>query len=196
MSLHPRRRRARVQWQSLVWLTAVWVLLWGDLSVGNVLAGLTIAYVVSVVMPLPPIAAQGRVRPLALAHLVGRFAVDVVVASVQVGAQAFRVRPPLSAVIRVRLRSSSDLYLTLTAELCSLVPGSVVVEAHRLTSTLYLHVLDVTGSDGIETARRRVLAQEERVLRALASDAELEAAGLAGPRPPAAPATPSREVVA
>ena len=178
MTLHVRRHRIRVQWRSLLWLTLVWVLLWGDLSVGNVLAGLVIAWVVSVVMPLPPIAAETRVRPLALARLVGRFAVDVVVASVQVGLQAFRPRPPLSAVIRVRLRSSSDLYLTLTAELCSLVPGSVVVEAHRLTSTLYLHVLDVTGPGGIDAARRRALDQEERVLRALASDAELVAAGL------------------
>jgi len=192
VTLHPRRRRVHVQWRSLVWLTVVWVLLWGDLSVGNVLSGLVIAWVVSVVMPLPPIAAEGRVRPLALARLVGRFVVDVVVASVQVGIQAFRPRPPLSAVIRVRLRSSSDLYLTLTAELCSLVPGSVVVEAHRLTGTLYLHILDVAGADGIEDARRRVLDQEERVLRALASDAELAAAGLAVPGSPA----PAREVAA
>jgi len=186
MSLHPRRRPFTVQWPTLLWLTLLWVLLWGDLSVGNVLAGLAIGLVVSVVMPLPPIAAEGRLRPLGLARLAGRFAVDVVVASVGVGVQAFRPRPPRSAVIRVRLRSSSDLYLTLTAELCSLVPGSIVVEAHRLTSTLYLHVLDVGGPDGIESARRRVLEQEERVLRALASDAELAAAGLAGPRVPAA----------
>lgn len=184
MTLHPRRRRVAVQWPTLVWLTVVWVLLWGDLSVGNVLAGLLIGTVVSLVMPLPPVAWGGRVRPLALAHLVGRFAVDVVLASVQVGLQAFRRRPPLSAVIRVRLRSSSDLFLTLTAELCSLVPGSVVVEAHRLTSTLYLHVLDVGGPDGIEAARRRALEQEERVLRALASDADLAAAGLRAPHVP------------
>jgi multicomponent Na+:H+ antiporter subunit E len=184
MTLHPRRRRFVVQWPTLMWLTIVWVLLWGDLSVGNVLAGLLIGAAVSIVLPLPPVAAGSTVRLLPLLHLVGRFALDVVVASVQVGAQAFRRRPPQSAVIRVRLRTASDLYLTLTAELCCLVPGSVVVEAHRLTSTLYLHVLDVGSPDGIEAARRRVLDQEERVLRALASDAELAAAGLRGPRVP------------
>lgn len=183
MTLHTRRRRIAVQWPTLLWLTVVWVLLWGDLSVGNVLAGLALAVGVSLAMPLPPVAATGRVRPLAVAHLLGRFAVDVVVASVGVGLLAFRRRPPLSAVIRVRLRTTSDLYLTLTAELCSLVPGSVVVEAHRLTRTLYLHVLDVTGPDGIERARRRVLEQEERVLRAFASGAELTAAGLRDPAP-------------
>jgi multicomponent Na+:H+ antiporter subunit E len=183
VSLHARRRRSAVQWPTLVWLTVVWVLLWGEVSVGNVLAGLVVALVVSLATPLPPIAAGSRLRPVACARLVARFAVDVVVASFQVGVQAFRPRPPLSAVIGVRLRSASDLYLTLTAELCSLVPGSIVVEAHRLTGTLYLHVLDVGGPDGIEAARRRVLEQEERVLRAFASDAQLAAAGLGPPGP-------------
>lgn len=195
MTLHPRRRRVAVQWPTLAWLTTVWVLLWGDLSVGNVLAGLALAALVSLALPLPPVEAGLRVRPLALAHAVLRLALDVVVASVQVGVAAFRRRPPRSAVIRVRLRTRSDLFLTLTAELCSLVPGSVVVEAHRLTSTLYLHVLDVgPGTDGLEAARRRVLDQEERVLRALASDAELAEAGLGtGPvrGPAAGPHTPA-----
>jgi multicomponent Na+:H+ antiporter subunit E len=66
----------------------------------------------------------------------------------------------------------------MTGELCSLVPGSLVVEAHRLTGVLYLHVLDVAQSGGIEAARQSVLDQEERVLRAFASDAELARAGL------------------
>ncbi|WNB85745.1 Na+/H+ antiporter subunit E [Cellulomonas sp. ATA003] len=184
MSLHTRRRRIAVQWPTLAWLTVVWVLLWGDLTVANVLAGLAIALVVSIALPLPPVAAEGRLRPLGILRLFAVFAKDVVVASVVVSIQAFRRRPPRSAVIRVRLRSSSDLYLTLTAEFCSLVPGSLVVEAHRLTSTLYMHVLDAGGADGIEDARRRVLDQEERVMRAFASDREIEAAGLDRSRQP------------
>ena len=81
-------------------------------------------------------------------------------------------------MIGVRLRSQSDVYLTLTAALCSLVPGSIIVEAHRLTSVLYVHSLDVEQSGGVEKARQHVLATESRVLRALASDVELAAAGL------------------
>ena len=74
--------------------------------------------------------------------------------------------------------TDSEQWTTQTAELSSLVPGSLVVEAHRLTGKLYLHVLDVRQSGGIEAARQSVLDQEERVLRAFASDDELEAAGL------------------
>lgn len=182
MSLHPRRRVAATQGLTIGWLTVVWVLLWGDLSVGNVLAGIGVALAVTATLPLPAIASGGRLRPIGLVALAAHFARDLVVASVQVAVLAFRRRAPSSAVIGVRLRTSSDLYLTLTAELCSLVPGSIVVEAHRLTRTLYLHVLDVDTAGGVEAARQSVRNQEERVLRAFASDAQLAAAGLGARR--------------
>ena len=172
-----------MQWWSVAWLAGVWVALWGQVSVGNVLAGVVVGLLVTTVLRMAPMGFHGRVRPWGLARLTGRFVVDLVRGSVEVAVVALRVGyVPTGAVIGVRLRSHSDLYLTLTAELCSLVPGTVVVDAHRLTGTLYLHVLDVgRGADstrGIEAARAQVLAQEERVLRALASDAELAEAGL------------------
>ena len=48
----------------------------------------------------------------------------------------------------MQLRSQSDLFLTVTAQLCSLVPGSIVVEAHRLSGLLYIHVFDVSDAGG------------------------------------------------
>ncbi len=178
MSLHPRRAR-RFTWGSVLWLTAVWVFLWGDLSVGNVLAGLVIALAVTGALRMAPIEFHGRVRPWGVVVLAARFAFDLVQASFEVAFIALRPGyTPRGAVIGVQLRSHSDLYLTMTAELCSLVPGSLVVEAHRLTGVLYLHVLDVRQAGGIERARQAVLDQEKRVLRAFASDAELRAAGM------------------
>lgn len=179
-----RRWTSRVQWWSVAWLTGVWVALWGQVSVGNVLTGVVVGTVVTTGLRMTPMDFHGRIRPWGLVRLLGRFAVDLVRGSLEVAVIALRIGyVPTGAVIGVRLRSHSDLYLTLTAELCSLVPGTVVVDAHRLTGTLYLHVLDVTHggqttSGGVETARAHVLAQEERVLRALASDAELVEAGL------------------
>lgn len=180
MSLHHRRRRLAMHWATYAWLTLVWVLLWGDLSVGNVLAGLVLAYVVTTFLPLPPIDFHGRVRPLGVLRLVARFVVDLVRASAEVSLVALRPGyTPRGAVIGVRLRSHSDLYLTITAQLSSLVPGSLVIEAHRLTGMLYLHVLDVRDPADIERNRQAVLDLEERVLRALASDDELARAGIA-----------------
>ncbi|WP_034649603.1 Na+/H+ antiporter subunit E [Cellulomonas sp. HZM] len=178
-----RQHRARFAWGTLVWLTVVWVLLWGDLSLGNVIAGLLIALAVMTGLRMAPIDFHGRVHPVGVLRLLTRFTVDLVRASFEVSLLALRPgRQPHGAVIGVQLRSHSDLYLTMTAELCSLVPGSLVVEAHRLTGMLYLHVLDVEQSGGIEAARQAVLDQEERVLRAFASSAELADAGLANGR--------------
>lgn len=165
---------------SAVWLTVVWVLLWGTFSVGTALAGLGIALLVAAVFRLPRLRVDGRVHPVALAYLLWRFLVDLVVASAQVVGLALDLRRrPRSAVIGVQLRSRNELYMTMTSEITCLVPGSVVVEAHRTTGMLYVHVLDLGISGGVETARRHVLDTEARVLRALASDAELAEAGLA-----------------
>jgi len=85
---------------------------------------------------------------------------------------------PHTAVVGVELRTESDLYLFITSEITTLVPGSVVVEALRRNGVIYVHVLDLEGVGGVEAVRRNVLAIEERVLRALASDEELASAGL------------------
>lgn len=175
-------RRAAAQWGTVVWLTMVWVLLWGDVSWANVLAGLAVALVVTLAFRMAPIDFHGRVHPWYVLVLLGRFGYDLVKASVEVSILALRPRhTPRGAVIGVQLRSHSDLYLTLTAELVSLVPGSLVVEANRITGRLYLHVLDLAHSGGVEQVRRAVLDQERRVLLALASHDEQVEAGVTRP---------------
>jgi multicomponent Na+:H+ antiporter subunit E len=152
----------------LLWLTVVWVALWGDLSLITVLGGLLVATIGSLVFPLPPLRLDVRVRPLALLWLVVRFAADVVVSSFQVAWVVLRPRRPLrNAVIEVNLRTPSDFVLTVVAEMTCLIPGSLVVEARRSTHTLFLHVLDVGDLAGVERFRQGVLDQEKRLVRAL-----------------------------
>ena len=190
-SIPTKKNRLRASWAMLLWLTAVWVLLWGDISLANVVNGVIVAVAVTTLLPLPATPFNGRFRPLGLLWLVVRFLGDVVVASVEVAWLALRGRKPDGAVIRVQLRSHSDIYLTMTAGMTSLIPGSIVIEAHRLTGTLYIHNLDVSLHGGIEEAHRAVLSQEERILRAFASDAELADAGLAPGSLPRAGRLPS-----
>lgn len=176
---HLRIARIRFSWPTVAWLAALWVLLWGELSVGNVVSGAVVGLVVTALLPLPAIGFHGKVRPLEVLRLLGRFVVDLTLASFQVAFLALnRSHVPHGAVIGVHLRSESDLYLALTAVLSTLVPGSVVVEALRRNGMLYLHVLDVELMGGVEKVRKDVLAVEERVLRALASDQDLYDAGL------------------
>ena len=175
------RPRRRIPWLRIAGLAAVWVLFWGDLSIANVVSGLLLGLLVSVVFPLPPIEFHGRYRPIAHLRLLLILLRDLVRSSFVVAAQAFRFGHRMqNAVLRVELWSRSDLYLTLTTELVSLVPGSLVLEARRTEGVVYLHVMDVRSPQDLERARRDVADAEARVLRAFGSDQEL--AELAGDR--------------
>lgn len=179
--LHIRRRRAH---PVLVgWLIGVWVLLWSDLSVANVVGGALVAMVLTTFLHLNPVPFHARFHLRGFLSLLFFFLGDLVLASLQVAYVALRPRRvPRGAVIRVRLRSHSDVILTMTAELCSLIPGSIVIEAHRLTGTLYVHLLDAEIAGGLEAARAHVLEQERRLLYAFAGADEIAEAGLP-PRP-------------
>lgn len=171
-SVRPSRYRA-LQPGALIWLTVVWVALWGDLSVANVVSGAALAALICLVFPLPPVRMRLRVRPLHLLWLVLRFLVDVVVASAEVAWKVLTLRgAPRNAVIEVNLRTPSDFVLTVVGELTSLVPGSIVVEARRSSHTLFLHVLDARDEAGVERMRQATYALERRVVLAFGAETE------------------------
>nr|WP_205808848.1 Na+/H+ antiporter subunit E [Micromonospora sp. HNM0581] len=156
------------------WLVLVWNLLWGEFTWGNLVGGLLAAVVVLLFFPLPPVAYQGRLRPWGLLVFGGRFVVELVRASAHVARIA--VQPgytPRSAIIGVRLRVPTDLNLALTAEVLSLVPGTLIIELDRDAGILFVHVLDVRGPDDLVAGREQVRAVERRIVRAVGSDAEL-----------------------
>jgi multicomponent Na+:H+ antiporter subunit E len=169
----PRRRRRTLQPRAIATIALAWMLLWDRLSWGNLVNGVLVGLFVTLAFPLPSIEFQGRLRPHRVAWLIVLFLADLVAASWQVLRLALGRRRPRNAVIEVQLRSRSDFYLTLTAELVALVPGSVVVDARRSTSVLYLHLLDIEREGAIEHQRRHVLAVEERVVRAFGSREEI-----------------------
>jgi multicomponent Na+:H+ antiporter subunit E len=181
----PWRRRARrlaAVWPTMVVGGVIWVLLWGDLSWANVLSGVALGALVALAFPLPSVGTAGTLRPGPLAHLVGRFLGDLVLASFQVAWVAVRPGPPpRGGLVSVPLRSTSDLFIATTAGLSSMVPGTVVVDLDRSAGILRLHVLDLAGSGGPEGVQKSMRALEERLLRAFATRAELVRLGLADP---------------
>ena len=60
----------------------------------------------------------------------------------------------------------------------NLVPGTIVVELKRREGIIYLHVFDLEAQGGVEGVRAASLAQEERVLKALASAQTLDTVGV------------------
>ncbi len=170
--------RDRVSPLSLAMLTLMWVLLWGDLSWGNVVAGLTLSVIIAFFVPMPRGPRRRLViRPIALLRLAVVFAKDVVVAATQIAWTILRGKKPREAIIRVQTRAHSDGFLAATAGFTALVPGSIVVDAHRMTGMLYIHLFDIESREALDDAHARVLEQEERILRALATDEELMIAG-------------------
>jgi len=168
-----RLRRRGFQPRTIIAIVVAWLLMWGDLSWANAINGVLVAIVVTLVFPLPSIKFAGRPHPWGVLKLAARFVVDLFVSSVQVSAQALRIGPmPPNALIEVPLHCRSDFYLTIIAELVCLVPGSVVVEARRASSVLYVHVLNVQSERAIEKARADVYAVERRVMNAIASKQE------------------------
>ena len=152
-------------------LTVLWLLLWGDVTPLLVVGGLIVAALVVVVFPFPQGQWEGVLRPWPFVVLVARFVADLVVASLQVAWLALRPRPlGPSAVVEVQLHTRSELLLVLTAELISLVPGTLLIELDSEQSKVWLHVLD--AHDGLESVVEQALAQERRVIAALGSDAE------------------------
>lgn len=160
---------ARLRPLPLVWLTTVWVLLWGEVSWANVLGGLALAALVLVLFPLPRLSAGVMVHPWAALVLAARFAVDLVVASVRVAALVLRPGPmPEGLVLDVPLRSRDELLLTITAELVGLVPGTVVIDLDAPAGILTVHSLQVRDADDVRAEQRSLRDQEARVLAAFA----------------------------
>lgn len=159
----------------LAWLVFVWVMLWGTFEVGTALAGLAVAVLIAVVLPLPKVDLERRLRPRGLLVLLAGFGFDLVVASVQVAWLAVKPGPPLrSAVLGVRLRTTSDLILTVTTEIVTLIPGSVVIEVSQSEHAVYAHVLGVHTREQAQAFQVKVLALEARIARAIGTDEDLQ----------------------
>lgn len=164
----PRTLRRRLRGGPVVFLTVIWLLLWSDLSVGNVVAGVLIASVILLVFPLPRVSFGLKIHPVAFLILLGRFQYDLVVASFEVAYKS--VAPwytPVGRFITVQLRGPKDLTRVLTAEFSTLVPGSLVVDLDRTTGEIMLHLFDAPTDEDAAAGIARVQAQEDRILRAL-----------------------------
>ena len=164
------RARLRTQLPLLGWLVLVWILLWGTWSWANLLGGLAVALTVTALLPLPPVDLGLRIDPLGLLRFLGGFLLDVVRSGALVAWQTLRPRGiGRSAILRVPLRTDSDLLLTVITQATCLVPGTLVIDLDREAREIGLHVLSVDSDEDLERERAAVLRTEERVVRALGS---------------------------
>ena len=164
-------RRVALRVWVLVWLMLVWILLWGNVSAANVLSGLAIALIITLLLPLPPVPIEGRVHPISLLGLIGLVGWYLVQSSLQLAWLAVKPGPPpLSAVLRAHMAIKSDLVLALAVNIINLTPGTIVLEIDQVRRMIYVHVIDV-GSD---RAVKRFYQQIEQIERMLIASFERE----------------------
>ncbi len=171
-----KRISLRQELPLLVWLVIVWGALWQNFTPGNLLFGALIAVLVARLFYLPPVELGGRFNVLRAVPFALTFLARVVSASFQVLFLAVAQGPKvISAVVAVPLRSHSDLLVTATGHVTALIPGSLVVEVDRSTSTLYIHGINVRDAEDAAQLRKDVRNTEAGLIRIMGTKAELTA---------------------
>jgi multicomponent Na+:H+ antiporter subunit E len=168
-----RRTRTLLE---LVVLVVIWVGLWADLSVANVVSGVLVA---GGVLALFGWSAASRdaplvVRPLRIAVFALWFLWQLVKSNIAVARLVVSPRPALDpGIVAYRLHTASPGVATLVANAITLTPGTLTVTVDRDPPTLFVHCVQV----GDLAATMASLAELElQVLRAFAPAHEIEAA--------------------
>lgn len=168
------RRRAGANRPSLLMfiaLVVMWQLLWGEVTVGNIVGGILVAGFISLVVPMPRVPVTGLdIDWFAMARLFAAWAVEFVVASLRVAWLAVRpADPPPSAVIQVPMRTNDDITLASAVALINLQPGGIVTDIDRGRQMLTMHILDGSSTGGIDRTVADLAKMEHRVIRAFES---------------------------
>lgn len=166
-------RRIALRTFMFCWLVLVWILLWGTFSAANVLSGLTIALLITLLLPLPVVPVEGRLHPLSLLRLILTVAFYLILSSVQVAWLALKPGPPpLSALLRAHLAVKSDLVLALAASIFNLIPGTIVLEIDHVRRMLYMHVLDIASERAVRRFHDQVKVIERLLVATFERDSE------------------------
>jgi multicomponent Na+:H+ antiporter subunit E len=169
--------RVRVRLLEIVWLTLVWVLLWGTFTPLSIVGGVVVGMAVIALFRFPAPSDRLPFRPLPLLGLVAYLAYDVVVSGIGVSWQTLRYGPAArGAVLAVPLLSSSDRVVAVVANSLSLSPGAMALQIDQEHGLWFVYALGPRDRPGVEQARRRTLDMQRRVLAALGTPEELDEA--------------------
>ena len=142
-------------------LLVMWLLLNDSLSLGHVLLGLAFAVALAwssgVLRPLQP-----RIRRAQLAVVIfGLVLLDVMQSNLAVARIVLGLRKPRPGFLKVPLELTDPHGLAVLATIVTATPGTVWVDHDAASSTLTLHVLDLTSEqewiDWIKNRYERLL---------------------------------------
>lgn len=147
-------------------LTLLWVALYGEISVGNVLGGLIVAAILVLLFPSGH-ASVKHVRPLGAVALGWYVFVNLAVSTWTVVVAVLFPRPERveASVREVQVSTRSATAMTLMGNLITLTPGTMTVDVDPTEGILKVHVLGRVDDDPF---RRSMAKLERKVLDALA----------------------------
>ena len=160
----------------VVWLVALWVLLWNDVSVANVVSGVVLAVVVLGLSRLvsassaePGTGDRPRISPPHLVFFIGYVLVQLVRSNVFLAWEILTRRNTVhTGIIAVPMRTNSDVAMMVMANVITMTPGTVTIDAKDTPAVLYVNVLHLDDVDRIRNDLRRL---EEVCVRAFGSRA-------------------------
>jgi multicomponent Na+:H+ antiporter subunit E len=147
-------------------IVVLWVLLMGELTVANVVAGTAVAVATLALFPRRGPSARHRWSPSGCAVVLADLAVQLVRSSCQIAWAVLRPSPARlrTQVVRVPMRTSSELVGTVVADLITLTPGTLTLDVRHDPERLVVHAL---GDQSPVEVVHSVHALEARVLRAI-----------------------------
>ena len=170
----------------ILWLTVLWVLLWGDVSWANVLGGLLVAIGVVLFARLDSASLRPtHFRPWWAARYVATVVWQLLTANIRL---AYEILTPFqttdTGIIAVAIRGGSDAVVNIVANSITLTPGTMTIDVKRHSraglddemttgATLYVHGMFMKD---VEAVRHDVLRLEALALRAFGTMEEYERA--------------------
>jgi multicomponent Na+:H+ antiporter subunit E len=164
----------RSRWAGVLWLTVVWVLLWGTFTTLTVVGGVVVAVVVMAVSRQGPPSERLPLRPVRLLGLIGYLVYDLVASGVEVSWQVLRYgRRSCGAIMEVPLLAGSERVVAVLASALSLAPGAMALEIDHENGVWYVYSLGPRSEADVRKAWMRTMDMQRRVLATFGTAEEL-----------------------
>lgn len=153
----------RIALQLPIWFVviALWVALWGELSIGNLLGGAAVATLLAALFHPGRRERLGALRAVAALRFTWYVVVSLTRSTASVAWEVLtptdRTRP---GILAVQLPSATPVVLTAVTTAIGLTPGTVVVDVGHQPTILYVHVLHLSEPSRVrrDIARLEALA--------------------------------------
>lgn len=161
----PGRSSFGVRWRTTLALIAMWIALWGELTIANLLGGLAVATVVLVVARGIKPRQPRHLDPVAAVRYLVRFMIQLVLSNISVIRAILQPDDIRPGIIAMPLSYASDAVVTLVANSITLTPGTLTLDIERRgdTAIVYVHALDVSDEAGL---REDICELEKRAVDA------------------------------